>query len=67
MKRGWEGCPERLDLSFFRWIWGYAAEQSPGTRLEAALHLRIIELHSTAEVSTPPSNRVKAVISLLTS
>lgn len=47
------GCPERLDLTFLRWVWRYPIASRP--RLEAALdryrgNLRVIELSSTAQV-----------------
>jgi adenylate kinase family enzyme len=41
-----EGCPERFQLAFYRWIWNYRRDARP--RLDAALaqhpHLKIIEL-----------------------
>ena len=43
-----EGCPERFQLSFFRWIWNYERDSRP--RLDAALtlhgHLDVVELTS---------------------
>lgn len=43
-----EGCPERFQLAFFRWIWNYDRDSRP--RLDAALarheHLDIVELTS---------------------
>jgi adenylate kinase family enzyme len=46
------GCPERLDLSFLRWVWRYPVE-SRG-RLDAALarhpHLQVVELTSRSAV-----------------
>ncbi len=44
-----EGCPERVDLKFLRWIWRYQIDSRP--RLNQALakygdHLRIVELTS---------------------
>ena len=49
-----EGCPERVDLAFLRWIWRYPVVDRP--RLEAALdrhqHLRIIQLRSPTQVSS---------------
>ncbi len=43
-----EGCPERFQLSFYRWIWHYERDSRP--RLDTALarhdHLEIIELNS---------------------
>ena len=47
------GCPERLDLTFLRWVWRYPIDSRP--RLEAALdryraNLRVIELTSSAQV-----------------
>ncbi|MGQ0432275.1 MAG: isopentenyl transferase family protein [Microthrixaceae bacterium] len=41
-----EGCPERFQLAFYRWIWNYGRDSRP--RLDAALarhgHLDIVEL-----------------------
>lgn len=47
------GCPERLDLAFYRYIWRYERDARP--RLDARLaphrhRLRIIELRSRADV-----------------
>lgn len=43
-----EGCPERFQISFYRWIWNYERDSRP--RLDAALgrhdHLRVVELTS---------------------
>jgi adenylate kinase family enzyme len=43
-----DGCPERFQLEFYRWIWNYGRDSRP--RLGAALarheHLDIIELTS---------------------
>ena len=43
-----EGCPERFQLAFYRWIWNYERDSRP--RLDAALqrhdHLHIVELTS---------------------
>lgn len=43
-----EGCPERLQLAFYRWIWNYKRDSWP--RLDAALgrhaHLHVVELTS---------------------
>ena len=43
-----EGCPERFQLAFYRWIWNYERDSRP--RLDAALqrhdHLDIVELTS---------------------
>jgi adenylate kinase family enzyme len=43
-----EGCPERFQLSFYRWIWNYQRDSRP--RLDAALgrhdHLHLVELTS---------------------
>ena len=48
-----EGCPERFQLAFTRWIWNYERDSRP--RLEAALrrhnHLHVIELTSRASMS----------------
>lgn len=48
-----DGCPERMDWGFFRWIWRYPVADRP--RLDAALeqhhqHLQVIELCSPAQV-----------------
>lgn len=48
-----DGCPERLDLTFLRWVWRYPMDGRP--RLDTALaqhgeNLRIIELTSAAQV-----------------
>jgi adenylate kinase family enzyme len=41
-----EGCPERFQLEFYRWMWNYRRDSRP--RLDAALakhpHVEIIEL-----------------------
>jgi adenylate kinase family enzyme len=42
-------CPERVDLSFLRWIWRYPTDSRPG--LDAALaehgqHVDVVELNS---------------------
>lgn len=47
------GCPERFDLTFLRWVWRYPLDSRP--RLDTALarhrdHLQIIELTSPGEV-----------------
>ncbi len=47
------GCPERVDVSFLRWIWRYPRDSRP--RLDAALArqrvgLRVIELNSPGQV-----------------
>jgi adenylate kinase family enzyme len=43
-----EGCPERFDLEFYRWIWNYERDSRP--RLDDALqrhvHLHVVELTS---------------------
>jgi len=43
-----EGCPERFDLAFYRWIWNY--ERDSRSRLDDALqrhdHLDVVELKS---------------------
>lgn len=43
-----EGCPERFQLEFYRWIWNYHRDSRP--RLDAALarhrHLHTVELTS---------------------
>jgi len=45
-----EGCPERIDAEFLRWIWNYPTNSRP--RLDAAIaahpHLRVVDLASTA-------------------
>lgn len=46
------GCPERFQLSFYRWIWNYDRDSRP--RLDVAVerhpHLRVIELRSRTEI-----------------
>lgn len=47
------GCPERLDLTFLKWVWRYPRDGRP--RLDAALdryrlNLRVIELTSSLQV-----------------
>ena len=43
-----EGCPERFQLAFYRWIWNYERDSRP--RLDDALqrheHLHVVELRS---------------------
>jgi adenylate kinase family enzyme len=43
-----DGCPERFQLEFYRWIWNYRRDSRP--RLDAALvkhsHLKIVELRN---------------------
>lgn len=43
-----DGCPERFDLTFYRWIWNYERDSRP--RLDDALqrheHLDVVELTS---------------------
>jgi adenylate kinase family enzyme len=48
-----EGCPERVDVEFLKWVWRYPADGRP--RLDQALErfherLRVIELTSTSAV-----------------
>jgi adenylate kinase family enzyme len=48
-----EGCPERIDPEFLRWIWRYGKDSRP--RLDAALarhqdHLQVVELRSRRAV-----------------
>lgn len=47
-----EGCPERFDVDYLRWIWRYPDEGR--SRLDAAIaehgkHLHIVELRSRSE------------------
>lgn len=47
------GCPERVDITFLRWVWRYPVESRP--RLDAALQehrgrLRVVELTSQTQV-----------------
>ena len=46
-----DGCPERFQLSFYRWIWNYRRDSRP--RLDAALarhsHLTVVELTTRDE------------------
>lgn len=48
-----EGCPERVDLAFVRWVWRYGTDSRP--RLDAALarhpHLAVVELRTPREVA----------------
>ncbi len=43
-----EGCPERFEFAFYRWIWNYTRDRQP--RRDAAYqrrgHLRVIELRT---------------------
>lgn len=45
-----DGCPERLQVDFYRWIWNYERDSRP--RLDAALerhpHLDVVELRTRA-------------------
>lgn len=47
-----DGCPERFQLAFYRWIWNYRRESRP--RLDAALkkhpHLVIVQLTNRTEI-----------------
>jgi len=50
---GADGCPERVDVQFLRWVWRYPIDSRP--RLDAALErhrdrLRVIELASPTQV-----------------
>jgi adenylate kinase family enzyme len=48
-----EGCPERFDLKFLRWVWGYPERTRPKVfRLleEEARGKQVIRLRSRAEV-----------------
>jgi adenylate kinase family enzyme len=48
-----EGCPERVDLAFVRWVWRYGTDSRP--RLDAAIarhpHLDVVELRTPREVA----------------
>lgn len=48
-----EGCPERVDPTFVRWVWRYETDSRP--RLDAALarhpHLDVVQLRTPREVS----------------
>jgi adenylate kinase family enzyme len=49
-----EGCPERLDLHFLKWVWRYPVDSRPS--LDAAISpyrssREVVELRSTAQVS----------------
>jgi len=48
-----EGCPERFELAFYRWIWNYERDGQP--RLDAALrrhdHLDVAELTTRRSMS----------------
>ncbi len=46
-----EGCPERFDLKFLRWVWRYPTDSRP--RLDGAIerfheHLSVVELDSAS-------------------
>lgn len=47
-----DGCPERFQLEFYRWIWNYDRDSRP--RLDAALarhgHLDVVELTSRRSI-----------------
>lgn len=48
-----EGCPERVDVDFLRWIWNYDRRSRP--RIDDALrrhrdHLDVVELRSARDV-----------------
>jgi adenylate kinase family enzyme len=50
-----DGCPERVDFDFLRWIWRYPTDSRP--RLDAALrrhgrHLRVVELRTRREAAS---------------
>jgi len=46
-----EGCPERLNLDFVKWVWGYHKRSRPKVvRLLEASSKRVIWLRSPAEV-----------------
>lgn len=49
-----EGCPEKIDLEFIRWVWGYPARNRPKIlallESEAAAGRRVFRLRSRAEV-----------------
>jgi hypothetical protein len=34
-----EGCPEKVDLEFFRWVWNYHARSRPRVETVLAKHL----------------------------
>jgi len=47
------GCPERIDLHFFKWVWRYPLDSRP--RLDGAIDAyrsstAVVELRSTADV-----------------
>ena len=47
-----DGCPERFQLAFYRWIWNYHRDSRP--RLDAAIdrhpHLHVVELRSKSQM-----------------
>ena len=50
-----EGCPEKIDLEFVRWVWGYHSRSRPKVLalLERHSHdKKIIRLRSRAEVES---------------
>jgi len=49
-----EGCPERYDLHYLRWIWQYPSKSRPAldeALARAARHAIVIELRSKADVA----------------
>ena len=54
-----EGCPERFDLTFYRWIWNYEHDSRP--RLDTALHrhdhLDVVELKTRKSNDPVPRRR----------
>jgi adenylate kinase family enzyme len=48
-----EGCPERLDMEFLRYVWHFNDQTRPriGAALEHARHPLVVVLRSPAEVS----------------
>jgi adenylate kinase family enzyme len=47
-----DGCRERLDASFYRWIWRYPIDSRPGLDAAIAAHPRldVVELRSPRDV-----------------
>ena len=47
-----EGCPERFEFAFYRWIWNYERDSRP--RLDAAIrqhdHLDVVELRTRESI-----------------
>lgn len=50
-----EGCLEKVDFKFLRWVWGYSSRSRPkvlGLLREHSRDKRVVRLRSTAEVES---------------